>query len=75
VETGDAAGGAREAIELLQRNSGWTAVMDFEPIHRARRDARVSALHGALNLEPLIAEFKGKSHAHKQVVSLLPTPD
>ncbi|MFM6832319.1 MAG: acyl-CoA dehydrogenase family protein [Novosphingobium sp.] len=42
-----------EAIELLQRNSGATAIMSFEPIQRAWRDARVITLHGALNLEAL----------------------
>ncbi|WP_310533307.1 acyl-CoA dehydrogenase family protein [Novosphingobium sp.] len=42
-----------EAIELLQRNSGSTAIMKFEPIQRAWRDARVITLHGALNLEAL----------------------
>lgn len=42
-----------EAIELLQRNSGSTAIMRFEPIQRAWRDARVITLHGALNLEAL----------------------
>jgi alkylation response protein AidB-like acyl-CoA dehydrogenase len=53
VETAYAAKWCAEAIELLQRNSGSTAIMDFEPIQRAWRDARVITLHGALNLEAL----------------------
>ena len=46
-----------EAIELMQRNSGSTAIMSFEPIQRAWRDARVISLHGALNLEALSENF------------------
>lgn len=46
-----------EAVELLQRNSGSTAIMDFEPIQRAWRDARVITLHGALNLEALSENY------------------
>jgi len=53
AETAFAAKWCAEAIELLQRNSGATAIMKFEPIQRAWRDARVITLHGALNLEAL----------------------
>jgi len=53
AETSFAAKWCAEAIELLQRNSGSTAIMKFEPIQRAWRDARVITLHGALNLEAL----------------------
>jgi alkylation response protein AidB-like acyl-CoA dehydrogenase len=53
VETAYAARWCAEAIELLQRNSGSTAIMESEPIQRAWRDARVITLHGALNLEAL----------------------
>ena len=53
VETAYAAKWCAEAIELLQRNSGSTAIMDFEPIQRSWRDARIITLHGALNLEVL----------------------
>jgi alkylation response protein AidB-like acyl-CoA dehydrogenase len=53
METAYAAKWCAEAIELLQRNSGSTAIMSFEPIQRAWRDARVITLHGALNLEAL----------------------
>jgi alkylation response protein AidB-like acyl-CoA dehydrogenase len=53
AETAYAAKWCAEAIELLQRNSGSTAIMSFEPIQRAWRDARVITLHGALNLEAL----------------------
>ena len=53
VETAYAAKWCAEAIELLQRNSGSTAIMESEPIQRAWRDARVITLHGALNLEAL----------------------
>lgn len=49
--------GARKRIELLQRNSGSTAIMDFDPIQRAWRDARVITLHGALNLEALSENY------------------
>ncbi len=48
-----------EAIELLQRNSGSTAIMESEPIQRAWRDARVISLHGAINLEA-VAENYGR---------------
>lgn len=57
VETAYAARWCAEAIELLQRNSGSTAIMDFEPIQRAWRDARVVTLHGALNLEALSENY------------------
>lgn len=46
-----------EAVELVQRNSGSTAIMTFEPIQRAWRDARVITLHGALNLEALAENY------------------
>jgi alkylation response protein AidB-like acyl-CoA dehydrogenase len=57
AETAYAAKWCAEAIELLQRNSGSTAIMDFEPIQRAWRDARVVTLHGALNLEALSENY------------------
>ncbi len=57
AETAYAAKWCAEAIELLQRNSGSTAIMDFEPIQRAWRDARVITLHGALNLEALSENY------------------
>ncbi|RFA13222.1 hypothetical protein B7R22_13720 [Subtercola boreus] len=57
METAYAAKWCAEAIELLQRNSGATAIMDFEPIQRSWRDARVITLHGALNLEALSENF------------------
>lgn len=57
AETAYAAKWCAEAIELLQRNSGSTAIMDSEPIQRAWRDARVITLHGALNLEALSENF------------------
>jgi alkylation response protein AidB-like acyl-CoA dehydrogenase len=57
VETAYAAKWCAEAIELLQRNSGSTAIMDWEPIQRAWRDARVITLHGALNLEALSENY------------------
>jgi alkylation response protein AidB-like acyl-CoA dehydrogenase len=57
VETAYAAKWCSEAIELLQRNSGSTAIMDSEPIQRAWRDARVITLHGALNLEALSENY------------------
>ena len=57
VETAYVAKWCAEAIELLQRNSGSTAIMDFEPIQRAWRDARVVTLHGALNLEALSENY------------------
>jgi alkylation response protein AidB-like acyl-CoA dehydrogenase len=53
LETAYAAKWSAEAIELLQRNSGSTAIQESEPIQRAWRDARVITLHGALNLEAL----------------------
>ena len=65
VETAYAAKWCAEAIELLQRNSGSTAIMSFEPIQRAWRDARVITLHGALNLEAL-AENHGRLMAGMQ---------
>ncbi|MFC8453153.1 acyl-CoA dehydrogenase family protein [Kitasatospora sp. NPDC057223] len=57
VETAYAAKWCAEAIELLQRNSGSTAIMQSEPIQRAWRDARVVTLHGALNLEALAENY------------------
>lgn len=57
VETAYAMKWCAEAIELLQRNSGSTAIMDFEPIQRSWRDARVITLHGALNLEALSENY------------------
>ena len=57
AETAFAVKWCAEAIELLQRNSGSTAIMSFEPIQRAWRDARVITLHGALNLEALSENF------------------
>ncbi len=57
VETAYAAKWCAEAIELLQRNSGSTAIMESEPIQRAWRDARVVTLHGALNLEALSENY------------------
>jgi alkylation response protein AidB-like acyl-CoA dehydrogenase len=57
VETAYAAKWCAEAIELLQRNSGSTAIMESEPIQRAWRDARVISLHGALNLEALSENY------------------
>ena len=57
AETAYAVKWCAEAIELLQRNSGSTAIMSFEPIQRAWRDARVITLHGALNLEALSENF------------------
>lgn len=57
VETAYTARWCAEAVELLQRNSGSTAIMDFEPIQRAWRDARVVTLHGALNLEALSENY------------------
>ncbi|RFA10254.1 hypothetical protein B7R54_14340 [Subtercola boreus] len=57
METAYAAKWCAEAIELLQRNSGATAIMDFEPIQRSWRDARVITLHGALNLEALSENY------------------
>ncbi len=57
METAYAARWCAEAIELLQRNSGATAIMDFEPIQRSWRDARIITLHGALNLEALSENY------------------
>jgi len=57
VETAYAAKWCAEAIDLIQRNSGSTAIMLFEPIQRAWRDARVITLHGALNLEALSENY------------------
>ncbi len=57
VETAYAAKWCAEAVELLQRNSGSTAIMDFEPIQRSWRDARIITLHGALNLEALSENY------------------
>ncbi len=57
VETAYAAKWCAEAIELLQRNSGSTAIMESEPIQRSWRDARVITLHGALNLEALSENY------------------
>lgn len=57
VETAYVAKWCAEAIELLQRNSGSTAIMESEPIQRAWRDARVVTLHGALNMEALAENY------------------
>ena len=57
VETAYCAKWCAEAIEILQRNSGSTAIMLFEPIQRAWRDARIITLHGALNLEALSENY------------------
>lgn len=57
LETAYTAKWCAEAIELLQRNSGSTAIMESEPIQRAWRDARVITLHGALNLEALSENY------------------
>ena len=57
AETAYVAKWCAEAIELLQRNSGSTAIMESEPIQRAWRDARVVTLHGALNLEALSENY------------------
>ncbi|HEX3964485.1 MAG TPA: acyl-CoA dehydrogenase family protein [Trebonia sp.] len=57
METAYGAKWCAEAIELLQRNSGSTAIMESEPIQRAWRDARVITLHGALNLEALSENY------------------
>lgn len=57
LETAYAAKWCSEAIELLQRNSGSTAIRDTEPIQRAWRDARMITLHGALNLEALSENY------------------
>ena len=57
LETAYIARWCAEAIELLQRNSGSTAILDVEPIQRAWRDARVVTLHGALNLEALSENY------------------
>ena len=70
VETAFAAKWCAEAIELLQRNSGSTAIMESEPIQRAWRDARVITLHGALNLEALCENYgrlMSGLEAHKNV--------
>ncbi|NED92507.1 hypothetical protein G3I76_72200, partial [Streptomyces sp. SID11233] len=57
AETAYAAKWCAEAVELVQRNSGSTAIMESEPIQRAWRDARVITLHGALNLEALSENY------------------
>ncbi len=57
LETAYIARWCAEAVELLQRNSGSTAILDGEPIQRAWRDARVVTLHGALNLEALSENY------------------
>ena len=57
LETAYVAKWCAEAVELVQRNSGSTAIMDSEPIQRAWRDARVITLHGALNLEALSENY------------------
>ena len=57
AETAYAAKWCVEAIELLQRNSGSTAIMESEPIQRAWRDARIVCLHGALNLEAVSENY------------------
>ena len=66
LETAYAAKWCSEAIELVQRNSGASAIRNDEPIQRAWRDARVIALHGALNLEAL-SENYGRLMAGTQV--------
>ncbi len=65
LETAHVAKWCAEAIELLQRNSGSTAIMESEPIQRAWRDARVITLHGALNLEA-VSENYGRLMAGTQ---------
>lgn len=57
LETAHAARLCAEAIELMQRNSGSSAILRSEPIQRAWRDARVVTLHGALNLEALSENY------------------
>lgn len=57
LETAYIAKWCAEAIEILQRNSGSTAIQESEPIQRAWRDARVISLHGALNLEALSENY------------------
>jgi alkylation response protein AidB-like acyl-CoA dehydrogenase len=57
LETAHAARLCAEAIEVLQRNSGSSAIQLAEPIQRAWRDARVVTLHGALNLEALAENY------------------
>ena len=57
LETAYIARWCAEAIELLQRNSGSTAIQETEPIQRAWRDARIVTLHGALNLEALSENY------------------
>lgn len=69
VETAYAAKWCAEAVELLQRNSGSTAIMESEYIQRAWRDARIVTLHGALNLEGL-AESYGRLIAGLNALSV-----
>lgn len=57
LEAAEAARLCAEAIELMQRNSGSSAIQVAEPIQRAWRDARVVTLHGALNLESLCENY------------------
>lgn len=57
LEAAQAAKLCAEAIELMQRNSGSSAIQQSEPIQRAWRDARVITLHGALNFEALAENY------------------
>jgi alkylation response protein AidB-like acyl-CoA dehydrogenase len=57
LETAHAARLCAEAIEVMQRNSGSSAIQLADPIQRAWRDARVVTLHGALNLEALAENY------------------
>jgi alkylation response protein AidB-like acyl-CoA dehydrogenase len=57
LEAAEAAKLCAEAIELMQRNSGSSAIQQAEPIQRAWRDARVVTLHGALNFEALAENY------------------
>ncbi|MGX6605002.1 acyl-CoA dehydrogenase family protein [Micromonosporaceae bacterium Da 78-11] len=75
AETAYSAKWCAEAIELLQRNSGSTAIMESEPIQRAWRDARVITLHGALNLEALSENYGrlmagGQPHSFAGITTL-----
>ena len=57
LEAAEAARVCADAIELMQRNSGSSAIQLAEPIQRAWRDARVVTLHGALNFEALAENY------------------
>jgi alkylation response protein AidB-like acyl-CoA dehydrogenase len=65
LEAAEAAKLCAEAIELMQRNSGSSAIQESELIQRAWRDARVVTLHGALNRE-VLAENYGRLMAGLQ---------